>query len=140
MSTVTIGFNGKITADAASNIFGCSYSHVVALINKGKFRTAQRVGKKWMIDEAEVYKARDSGMVVARGKRKEPPAPKIGHTQELPPAEGTVVVRIEIPKEKMELLRIALKGTSKSLVEHLQEKVDNLYTQITDKLNNLEFK
>jgi excisionase family DNA binding protein len=138
---VTVSLNNKIDANQAAQILGCAYSHVINLIHKKKFK-AQKVGKAWMLDSDEVYKAKETGMVKGRAKKLSGPGqvniPK-------PPSllsssnSDSQEIRLTISREKFEIIKLAFKGKDKTVVTYLNDQLEKLYQQVQEKLQGIEF-
>lgn len=133
--SVTVGMNNQVFADEAAQDLGCSYSHMVNLLKSKKIK-GQKLEGRWVVDYEDLQKAKSMHLVTPRGplkvarKSMQPAAPAV--------EEG--IIKLQIPRHKLDLIRFVLDktGNKKTLLSYLNEQIDKLYNDISDKLSTIE--
>lgn len=131
-SPVTIGLGGTISAEDASKYLGVSYSHLINLIHAKKVR-AQKKERSWRVEHSDLERFK-SGMRPRSSKvRLVPVAPSNS------PSGDTTDIKLTLPREKFELIKLACQSTDKTIVGILNEKLDSVYNQIKQNLTAVNF-
>jgi excisionase family DNA binding protein len=138
VNNVSVAINNNIEAEDAAKILGCSYPHIINLIHQKKLK-AQKLGKKWLVDAADVQRAKATHLVTPRPRKNKQLKLLNGEPNiELGPDE--VEIRIKMSKAKYQLLDLALKGKDqKNLKEHLESKVEELHAKIQKHFESVAF-
>jgi excisionase family DNA binding protein len=136
---VTIGFNDTMEAGEAARYLGCSYSHIIGLLNSKKLRGQRKDidGRKhWLVERKDLERAKATHLVTPRPRKPKPLNVAAAPVQSNPVVEnGNVKIQLEVPKEKFDLLRLAFAMTpDKTLVSMLQERIDAAYQQVKQQL------
>lgn len=129
---VSVGMNNQVFADEAASQLGCSYSHIANLLRTKKIN-GQKVEGRWMVDYDDLQRAKGTRLVKPRknGYIKSP-------VTTAPAASEETVIKLNVPKAKFDLIRVALAGSDKSLVKYLLDHVDKLHDQIQKKLSTVD--
>lgn len=132
---VTVAFNNQVPATEAANYLGCSYSHMINLIKANKLKAQKREGR-WFVESDELQRAKATRLV--GGRRKTSPVKQISKPTFVSKDGDTVDVKIQIPREKFELLKIVCEASGKTLMGLINEKLDSAYDSIRSRLSEAE--
>lgn len=126
--TVTVAMNNQVTTDEAAKTLGCSYSHLMNLVRERKIK-AQKKNNVWLVDATDLSRAKSTHLVKPRPhKSVKPPEP-------IDP--NSVEIKIVLPRDKFELVKLVLKNSDKSLVQILTQRFDSIYDQVQEKLSSV---
>lgn len=126
--TVTLALNNQVSTDEAAKTLGCSYSHLMNLVREKKIK-AQKKNNVWMVDLNDLNRAKSTQLVRPRPHR------VITHPEPLDPS--VVEVKISLPRDKFELVKLVLKNSDKSLVQILTQRFDTIYEQVQERLSSV---
>ncbi len=128
-SNVHIGLNNRMESSDAVKLIGCSYSHLIDIIKRKKVK-AQKIEGQWWVDydDANRYKT------VFR------PRMKSNKLTEIKPSVTlkSVEIKIEIEKDKLDLLALVLAKQDKSVPKYLNEKITELLQRIEASLSSVQ--
>lgn len=122
-----IGYNNKMSADEAQKVLGCSYSTIIGLINRKKIK-AQKYEGSWFLDADEVYKAKETKLVVPRIRKVEA---TIQNTTEVSK------IYLELPKDKVKMLELLFSQKNSSLSAYLLTQINKLIDQVNKSLSDI---
>lgn len=133
MAQVALGANNKMEFNEALRVMGCSRTHLQRLVNHKKIKSQRLNGSLWL-DADDVYKAKEH-FIPRKRKPKDPNAPV-----DTTPSKGShVTLKLEIERERYELMTLALKKKNKTVLNFIDERLSELYKRVEESLNAVTF-
>ena len=136
----------NVSAYEAAEYLGCSYPHLIHLIKKNKIK-AQKIRKQWFVDLSDLERAKNTHLVSPRPRASSSSSAKSASSpqaifsttsESTEQATNSIELRLVIPKGKYELINSALLGgNEKTLKQHLETKIDELFVSITNQFKSL---
>lgn len=132
-NNVSVSFNNKMEISEAIRVLGCSYSHLINLVNSKRFK-GQKIEGRWFLNSDEIYKAKSTGMI----KPRKSAAAKAAQAEAVP-ALNLVKLSFEIDRAKFDLLNLALasSGPDKTLTKYVAEKIEELHVRVITSLKSV---
>lgn len=128
-NNVHVGYNNRLESSDAAKLIGCSYSHLIGIIKAKKVK-AQKVNGNWFVDYDDANRYKTS--FKPRMKQNKLTVIKV------PDTSRKVEIKLEIDKEKLDLLAMVLSKQGKTLPQYLSERITELHQKIDASLSTIQ--
>jgi hypothetical protein len=128
-ANVHVGYNNRLESSDAAKLIGCSYSHLIGIIKAKKVK-AQKIEGQWLVDydDANRYKS------VFKPRMKSNKLTVI----KTPEGPKKVEIKIEIEKDRLDLLALVLVKQNKTVPKYLNDKIAELLQRIDNSLGSVQ--
>jgi len=129
-------------------MIGCSRAAVYSYIKSSKFSTAQKINGSWYVNSDEVRRAIDTRMIRSKKRKNKRLNGENQHEHTRTPDERStqvsnpalsmeVSLQFKYPREKFELIRIALGLRKVTPADFFVETMNSFYNDVVQKLTNV---